>query len=65
MEIVKGKIAKCEVSVDGLQNPEIEAARAESRYGYQAILNKLQATRFVKDRLNKAERLTECFFKKG
>lgn len=61
LEIVKGKIAKCEVTVDGLTNTEIEAMLTGSRYGYQEIINKLKEIKFVKNTLQNADCLTDCF----
>lgn len=61
LEIIKGKIAKGEVMVDGLANAELIESLIGARYGYQEILHKLEETRFNEAAQIKIDNLTNCF----
>lgn len=61
LEIIKGKIANCQVIVDGLANTELEEGLIGARYGYQEVLYKLEETRFNQAAQIKIAELVNCF----
>lgn len=61
LEIVKGKIVKCEVIIDGLANTELIESLTGVRYGYREVLHKLEETRFNETAQIKIDNLTNCF----
>ncbi|WP_373484097.1 biotin/lipoate A/B protein ligase family protein [Acetobacterium sp.] len=61
LEIIKGRITKCQVMVDGLVNTELMENLAGARYGYEEVLYKLEETRFNKAAQIKIDKLTNCF----
>lgn len=61
LEIIKGKIAKGEVMVDGLANAELIERLIGARYGYQEILYKLKEIRSNEVAQIKIDNLTNCF----
>lgn len=61
LEIIKGRIAKCDVTVDGLANAELMERLTGARYGYQEVLHKLEETRFHEASQIKIAKLTNCF----
>lgn len=61
LEIIKGRIAKCDVTVDGLTNIELIMSLTGIRYGYHEILQKLEAARFNEAAQIKIEKLMNCF----
>lgn len=61
LEIIKGRITKCDVTVDGLANAELIERLTGARYGYQEVLHKLEETRFYEAAQIKIAKLTNCF----
>nr|WP_320025023.1 lipoate--protein ligase [uncultured Acetobacterium sp.] len=61
LEIIKGKIAKGEVTIDGLTNAELIESLTGTRYGYQEILHKLEESQFNESAEIMIDSLTNCF----
>lgn len=61
VEIIKGKIAKGEVIIDGLENTELIESLTGTRYGYQEILHKLEESQFNESAQIKIDNLINCF----
>lgn len=61
LDVVKGKINRCEILVNGLANSELVEHLTGANYGYYELLHQLDKTQFNKSTQIKLDMLTNCF----